>query len=168
MSEATLELPPWEARQREEARLFNPAFLATLLAAAAADHERTSGSGLPWPLAFIVPALVVYPDTRDELPANTNARLVNWISGHPVVRGQLAPRARALSPYVRESARFGMRQGALAFSGDRLHSSLDVAALRAGSSGETAECVTRAAFLGRWFTSVVDIASIYALFGVAP
>lgn len=168
MSAFAVELPAWENRQREEALLFNPAFLATLLAAAAADHERVSGSGLHWPLAFIVPALALYPDTRRELPANTNARLVNWISTHPNVRAQLPPRARALAPYVRESARFGMRQSALAFSGDRLHSSLDVATLRAQSSGEAAECVTLAAFVGRWFTSVVDVASIYALFGVAP
>jgi hypothetical protein len=168
MSALAVELPPWEARQREEALLFNPAFLATLLAAAAADHERVSQSGLQWTLAFIVPALVLYPDTRRELPANINARIVNWISTHPNVRTQLAPRARALAPYVRESARFGMRQGALAFSGDRLHSSLDVATLRVDSSGEAAECVTRAAFFGRWFTTVIDVASIYALFGVAP
>jgi hypothetical protein len=163
-----VELPRWEVRQREEALLFNPPFLATLLAAAAADHQRVSGRGLRWPLAFLVPPLVLYADTRDELPANTNARLVNWISGHPHVRAQLAPRARALAPFVRESARFGMRQGAFSFVEDRLHSPLDAASLRAATSGEAAECVTRAGFFGRWFASVVDTATIYALFGVAP
>jgi hypothetical protein len=164
----TTELLPWEVRQREEALLFNPAFLATLLAAAASDHERVADSGLRWPLAFIVPALVLFADTREELPANTNARLLNWISAHPQVRAQLAPRARALGPFVRESVRFGMGQGALTFLGDRLHSSLDAASLRAATSGEAQECVTRAAFFGRWFAGVVDVASIYALLGIAP
>jgi hypothetical protein len=163
-----VELPPWEARQREEALLFNPAFLATLLASAAADHERVGGSGLAWPLAFIVPSLTLFADTRSELPANTNARLVNWISAHANVRTQLAARAPTLAPFVREGARFGMRAGVMTIVGDRLHSALDAAALRANASGEAAECIGRAAFLGRWFTSVVDVASIYALFGVRP
>jgi ABC-three component (ABC-3C) system Middle Component 3 len=155
-------------RQREEALLFNPAFLATLLAATAADHERVSRMGIPWPLAFIVPPLVLYPDTRDQLPASTNSRLVNWISAHATVRAQLAPRARALAPYVREAARFGMREQALTLGGDRLRSPLEAASLRQRTSGETSECVTQAAFFGRWFSSVADVASIYALLGIAP
>lgn len=168
MSEGTVELPPWKSRQRQEAFLFNPAFLATLLAAAAADHERVGNDGLRWSLAFLVPPLALYADTRNELPANTNARLVNWISEHAGIRAQLAARAPTLAPFIREAARFGMRHGALAFGGDRLHSSIDAATLRAGATGEAAECVASAAFLGRWFQSVVDVASIYALFGVRP
>ena len=164
----TVELPPWEARQREEALLFNPAFLATLLAAAGSDHERVAGVGLPWALAFVAPPLVLFEDTRRELPANTNARLLNWISSHANVRVQLPPRARSMAPLVRESARFGMRTGAISFAGSRLHSTLDAASLRASASGEAEECIARAAFFGRWFASVVDVASVYALLGIAP
>jgi hypothetical protein len=164
----SVELLPWESRQPEEARLFNPAFLASLLAAAAADHERTSGEGILWALGFLVPALVLFADTRQTLPEKTNARVVNWISAQSTVRAQLVGRARALAPYVRESARFGMREGALVFVADRLVSPLTAAKLRAGSTGEAEVCIERAAFLGRWFTKVADIASVYALFGIAP
>lgn len=164
----TVELLPWESRQREEARLFNPAFLATLLAAAGGDHERVAGEGLLWTMAFLVPPLVLFEDTRSELPANTNARLLNWVSAHANVRAQLPSRTRSLAPLVRESARFGMRTGALSFAGGRLHSTLDAASLRAFASGEAEECIARAAFFGRWFASVADVASVYALFGIAP
>jgi len=164
----TVELLPWESRQREEALIFNPAFLATLLAAAAADHERIAGHGIPWTLAFIVPPLVLFEDTRSELPAKANARLLNWISSHANVRVQLPPRARSLAPFVRESARFGVRMGALSFAGDRLRSPLSAASLRAAASGEAEDCIERAAFLGRWFAHVVDVASVYALFGIQP
>jgi hypothetical protein len=162
------ELPSWESRQREEARLFNPAFLATLLAAAGSDHERVAGAGLPWALAFLVPPLVLFEDTRSELPANTNARLLNWVSSHANVRAQLPPRARSLAPLVREGARFGLRAGALSFAGGRLHSTLDAGSLRASAAGEAEECIARAAFFGRWFASVDDVTSVYALFGIAP
>lgn len=165
MSESLLQ---WESRQREEALLFNPAFLATLLAASASDHERIGGSGLPWALAFIVPSLALYEDTRSELPANTNARLLNWISSRSSVRAQLPPRARALAPLVREGARFGMRAGALSFTGSRLRSTLDASNLRSSAHGEAKQCIVSAAFLGRWFVSVADVASIYALLGIAP
>lgn len=161
-------LLPWESRQHEEALLFNPAFVTTLLAAAASEHERVGGAGLPWTLAFLVPSLVLFEDTRGELPANTNARLLNWISSHANVRAQLPPRARSLAPLVREGARFGMRTGALSFAGGRLHSALDAGSLRASASGEAEQCIARAAFLGRWVAAVVDVASVYALFGIAP
>jgi hypothetical protein len=163
-----LALPPWQERQREEAVLFNPAFLATLLAAAAADHERVADEGLRWPLAFLVPPLVLYADTRNELPDRTNARLINWISVHPGVRAQLASRAPMLAPFIREGARFGMRHGVLTFAGDRLYSSIDAATLRQSVTGEAAVCVARSAFVGRWFRGVGDVASIYALFGIRP
>jgi hypothetical protein len=168
MTETAFQLRPWEERQREEAFLFNPAFLATLLAAAAADHERSTGSGLRWSLAFLVPSLVLFGDTREELPPNTNARLVNWISSHPAVRARLAARAPLLAPFIREAARLGLRTGTLTFTGDRLRSSTAAATLRAGTSGEAAQCVERAAFLGRWFASVADVPSIYGLLGVRP
>jgi hypothetical protein len=161
-------LPPWQDRQREEAVLFNPAFLATLLAAAAADHQRVANEGIRWPLAFLVPPLALYADTRNELPVRTNARLINWISANPGVRAQLASRAPRLAPFIREGARFGMRYGILTFAGDRLLSSKEAASLRSSTTGEAALCVERSAFLGRWFRSVVDVASVYALFGIRP
>jgi hypothetical protein len=161
-------LPQWESRQREEALLFNPAFLTTLLAAASSDHERVVGTGMPWALAFLVPSLVLFEDTRGELPANTNARLLNWISSHANVRTQLPPRARSLGPLVRESARFGMRTGALSFEGDRLRSTLEANSLRSAAYGEAEQCISRAAFFGRWCATVVDVASVYALLGIAP
>lgn len=160
-------LLPWESRQREEALLFNPPFLTTLLAAAS-DHERVGGTGLPWTLAFVVSPLVLFEDTRGELPANTKARLLNCISSHANVRAQLPPRAQSLAPVIRESARFGMRTGALSFAGGRLHSRLDASSLRASASGEAEQCIARAAFFGRWFTAVVDVTSVYALFGITP
>ena len=162
------ELPPWSSRQREEAVLFNPAFLATLLAAAASDHQRVAGDGLRWTLAFIVPALVLFEDTRAELPANTNARLLNWINDHTNVCARLPQRARSLAPLVRESARFGMRAGALTFVEERLRSPLSAPTLRSGASAEARVCIERAAFLGRWFDGVADVASVYALFGISP
>jgi hypothetical protein len=164
----TVELLPWDARQREEALLFNPAFLATILAAAANDHTRVADQGIPWTLAFLVPPLVLFEDTRDKLPANTNARLINWISLSADVRALVRPRARSLAPFVRESARFGIRTGALSFEGARLNSPLVAGSLRAAASGEAKLCIERAAFLGRWFSSVVDVASVYALIGIAP
>ncbi len=165
MSEVLL---PWNARPREEAALFNPAFLAVLLSAAAGDHERIADSGMPWTLAFLVPPLVLFEDTRAELPERTNARVASWITTNSGVRGRLPLRARSLGPLVREGTRFGVRAGALRFEAERLTSRLDAVSLRASTSGEAKQCVEKAAFLGRWLTKVSDIASVYALLGISP
>src|SRR6266540_2320032 len=102
----------WTERPRVEATLLNPALLAVLIAAAAKDYE-TDGAGMPWPLAFIVPPLVLHRPTRDALPRNTRTHLSTWIRRQPLLRAGFPARAAAMVPLTREGLRFGLRAGVL-------------------------------------------------------
>jgi hypothetical protein len=157
----------WDHRPLEEARLFNPAFMLTLLAGATADYESVAEEGMPWLLAFLVPPLALAERTRDALPSSTHAHFANWISAHPDIRFEFGARARSLTALTQEALRLGVRTGVLEFDGPRLR-----ARSRPGkaqlTSAEVTECVKASRLIGRWFASRHGTTTIYGLLGVMP
>lgn len=157
----------WEERSRDEARLFNPAFLAAIMAAAAADYERSSEGPMPWLLGFAIPPLALTESTRQAMPASIRAHFANWLDEHPEVRLGFARRAPALTPLSREAMRLGVRTGLLSLEEGYLR-----ALCRPGSAQDTSDevkdCLHASRFFGRWFASRHDPTTIFGLLGVRP
>ena len=153
----------WAERPRIEATLLNPALLAVLLAAGARDYE-AQATRMPWPLAFLIPPLVLHRPTREALPRDTRTHLSTWIRRHPLLRAGFPDRAVAMAPLTREGIRFGLRAGVLERDGATLIGHLDTEP----SEGELRQLVRRAALVGRWVAKTDQPSTIFALFGVAP
>ena len=153
----------WAERPRVEATLLNPALLAVLLAAAARDYE-TQATRMPWPLAFLIPPLVLHRPTREALPRDTRTHLSTWIRRQPLLRAGFPDRAAAMVPLTREGIRFGLRAGVLARDGASLTGHLDTEP----PEGELRQLVRRAALVGRWLAKTDQPSTIFALLGVAP
>jgi ABC-three component (ABC-3C) system Middle Component 3 len=153
----------WAERPRVKATLLNPALVAVLLAAAARDYE-TEAAGMPWPLAFLVPPLILHRPTRDALPRNTRTHLSTWIRRHPLLRAGFPNRAAAMVPITREGIRFGLRAGVLARHGAALTGHLAAEP----PAGELRQLVRRAALVGRWLAKTDQPSTVFALLGVAP
>lgn len=153
----------WTERPRVEATLLNPALVAVLLASAARDYE-TDGVGMPWPLAFLVPPLVLHRPTREALPRNTRTHFSTWIRRYPLLRAGFPDRAAAMVPITREGVRFGLRAGVLARQGAALSGHLDVEA----PAGELRQLIRQAALVGRWLAKTDQPSTVFALLGVAP
>lgn len=157
----------WADRPVEEARLLNPAFLAAVLTAAAADFEATSGEPMPWTLSFLVPPLCLHERTREALPRNTRTHLSSWIQRNPEVRLAFGRRARPLVPLVQEALRLALRSGTLEILDGALRASTTSRA-RDEHSVEVTDCFRAARFVGRWFAGRHDLPTIFALLGVRP
>jgi hypothetical protein len=153
----------WAERPRVEATLLNPALLAVLLAGAAKDYE-TEEPGMPWPLAFLVPPLVLHRPTRDALPRDSRTHLSTWIRREPLLRAGFPARAAAMVPLTREGLRLGLRAGVLDRDGARLTGHLDAEA----PAGELRQLINRAALVGRWLAKTDQPSTVFALLGVAP
>jgi hypothetical protein len=153
----------WTERPRVEATLLNPALIAVLLAAAARDYDSPSAR-MPWPLAFLVPPLVLHRPTRDALPRDTRTHLSTWIRRQPLLRAGFPARAAAMVPLTREGLRFGLRAGVLARDGASLIGHLDAEA----PAGELRQLVQRAGLVGRWMAKTDQPSTVFALLGVAP
>jgi hypothetical protein len=162
----------WRERPRDQANLFNPAFLAVLIERCAYGHRERSGEGIPWPLVFIALPVVLHRETREDLPKAVTSSMAAWTGSHALLVARLPERARALQPYVREALLFALAHGLVRLEGDRL---LSRNLARPGEEQPWREptedfrsCATKAAFFGRWCAVAGLPATVFALWGVRP
>lgn len=161
----------WQGESREEAHLFNPAFLSVLLGCAAYGYSRAADRDMPFPLAFLVSPLVLHQGTREAFPRSTATSLVAWIGAHPELLIGFADRARAFVPHTRQALLFGGMHGALVFSSSGDISSTGmrgVQKLIAESTSEVRDCIRRATFVGKWFAQSGSPETVMVLWGVSP
>lgn len=156
-------------RPAERDALYNPPFIALILAQAAAEHEARADSGLPFSLAFLVAPIVLHGPTRQALPRQARSKMALWLEEHPVQRAGLGRRAASLTPAVRAGIRYGLRSGALALNEATLTApkpkvrSNDIVL-----SAEVDDILKRARSVGGWFALAGSASSIYALWRVKP
>jgi hypothetical protein len=156
-------------RPAERDALYNAAFMALILAQAAAEHEARTDSGLPFSLAFLVAPIVLHAPTRQALPRQARSKMAPWLEAHQVQRAGLGRRAASLVPAVRAGIRHGLRSGALALNEATLTAlrpkvqSDDVVL-----SAEVDEILKRAQYVGGWFALAGSPSGIYALWRVKP
>ena len=166
-------MQPWPRRAVEEANLFNPAFCAALLAKATGDHLKKVGRSLPFALSFLVLPIVLHRGTRLSLPGSTITSLLSWVQEN---RDQLVDfpiRVSRLRSITKEALLFGVQHQTLVLTNDggvavggKHQSATDRRTVL--FTDEARECVDRAGFVGRWFSSAGTTATIYAAWGVAP
>lgn len=160
-----------ELGSSEEVALFNPAFLARLLRAAIASHERDAASGMPVALAFLVLPLVLHKPTREDLPAKASSQMQKWIREHPRHLATLDGHVLGMRPFVSAAIRFGLRHGVLTTSSGTLGAGelqRRSPRLAAAETSEIDDCVRVSSFLGRWFARQPDAATLLALWGLKP
>lgn len=164
--------PAWSERPREEANLFNPAFLSQLVDRIAVGHTKTAESGIAWPLVYLALPIVLHKPTRDALPGSISTSMASWTRDHPLLVRTLAPRARSLRPHVTEALLFGLSHDAIHLDAARI-----VPGRRARRSpnlpwreptADYRECTDRATFVGRWCGTAGLPATIFALWGARP
>jgi hypothetical protein len=162
-------MSPQGGRPAERDALYNPAFIALILARAAAEHERRTGDGLPFALAFLVAPIVLHGPTRRELPKQARSKMALWLEEHPVQRAGLGRRAASLVPPVRAGIRYGLRSRTLILEDANLTAAkIGVPGDEITLSAEVNNILTRASFMGGWFALAGPASSIYALWRVEP
>lgn len=162
----------WGVRPREQANLFNPAFLALLIERSAKGHEERSGNGLPWPLVALALPVVLHKETREALPERVTSSMAAWTGANPLLVAPLIDRARSLGPLVRESLLFGLSHQLVILEGDRLRSG-SLAKRKPNSpwrepTDDFRSCATAASFFGRWCAVSGLPATVFALWGARP
>lgn len=163
----------WEKRVVEEANLFNPAFCAALLAKTTDDYRRKGGQLFPFALSFLVLPIVLHRQTRLSLPGSTLSSLLPWIQDNRDQLVDFPKRVTRLRGITREALLFAVQHQTLVLSdegrlalGSRHRSATE---RRTGLfTDEARECLDRAGFLGRWFSSAGTTATIFSAWGISP
>jgi len=165
----------WKERNKEEQRLLNPSFCATLLWNAAtgfAVEKSHYGPLMPIEEAFLVLAMVLHKETRDILPRSPATSLAVWATENPLARATVADRARVLVPFTKEALLFGGLHGLLEFPPHSVAANpewrVKISRTLNQTSDEVRFCSKRAAFLGRWFALSGNAETVMSVIGVRP
>jgi hypothetical protein len=165
-------VPAWPQRAREEANLFNPAFLGQLVDRVATGHSERAQGGLPWALSFLALPVLLHKPTRDALPRDVRTSMGAWTQSHPLLIASLPERARSLRPLISEALLFSLTHGLVGHEGGKL---LPGSRARRNPNDPWREptedfraCATRATFFGRWCATSGLPATVFALWEVRP
>lgn len=166
---ATRNTEPVPPLQRlDEDALFNPAYVATLIATAAGAHRRAVHARLPLEIAFLVPLLTLPAAVRRELPGNAKAYLSTWLDRHPAVRPALLRLAPAHAPSTRRALRFGIAHDLFDIDAQGVAAGPGLRSVTAQASSDVAEILAAAALVGRWLPRTGPPAAVYNAFGLRP
>jgi hypothetical protein len=156
-------------RPLERESLYNPAFMALLIAQLVTAYEAKAKRGMPLSLIFLAAPVVLHGPTRDALPSQARHKMASWLEHHPILRAGLAPRARSLAGDVRGGLRRGLRAGTLTLENSALTSSKPkLKGKDIVLSAEVDYILKRAELVGGWFGLSGSPAGIYALWRVRP
>ncbi|MEM8641398.1 MAG: three component ABC system middle component [Cyanobacteria bacterium P01_G01_bin.54] len=162
---------PWMERPTEVARLFNPAFLATLLWFCARGYSDIDVQGIPYPLIFVAIPVVLRKSTREKLPRTTRTNLLGWLANNPESQVRFAEQAAYLVPLIKEGVLFATNGNRLELSNLRLlvvSEPENLGTFLKQASTEVGDCTKKAEFVGRWFAKSGDYKTVMALWGVMP
>jgi len=159
----------WSEQSTEQARLLNPAFLASLVWGCANGYSKVDKRGVPYPLLFVAMPAVLQKATREILPRSARTSLAAWLVDNPQVHAGFAERAMALVPLVKAGILFGANGQLLDAPSPRIlavRRPRSLARFLREASNEVATCMKKAEFVGKWFASSGDHTTIMALWGV--
>lgn len=157
----------------EDRRLLNPAFVGSIVIRAIHGHEKeASAGGLPFVYSFLIPPLVLHPETRERLPIAIVTKLIPWTERNSELLIPFGRRIAELAPATRDGVFLFattnlIRLGAAA----RLTSVASARALttyeRTTGSTEVSDCLKKAYFVGRWLASAGTVATVLTALGVS-
>lgn len=157
---------------RSEAHaLFNPAFMALLLARYVQGHEEVQNeTPAPYFLAHIALPMAVNSTVQDRLTYNIASLLGTWSNSNPDLLANLPEQIAALQIHTQAGISFALRHRIVAADGAGFRSiAKAVGAMpKARDEQDLARCQRTARYLGRWFARTNDVAVISALIGVRP
>lgn len=166
-------LPKWDFRPQDVAALLNPAFDGLLLHRAATGYHQESGTGMPFPIMFLVLPIILHEPTRNRLPAKVTTHLATWLQDERDAVLGFGDRTADLVPYTQEAILFLTSHGLLDF--DRKERCVvgkskfkrGVGNLTA-SSVELQACHEAALAVGRWLALSGNPTTLYSLLGIRP
>ena len=166
-------LEPWEQRPAEEANLFNPAFIGSLIFEFSKAFQKGKPEGVPMTYLPIALAVSLHRNTRLRLPSSTVTALYEWVQDNEDVLIGLNERINGLVPYIREAIRFSLQHGTiqcgeghlLQIGNQKAHFS---APFMKDTTAEVSDTINKTKFLARWFLKSGSEGSILACWGVRP
>jgi hypothetical protein len=163
------EKPSMRRVPADAAALFNPAYCAAILHRLCSGYQFAGASGIPYALAFLALPIVLHETSAERLPSSARTRFHTWLLDHPEILIGFADRARSLAPFVRDAISFGLKSQVIQLvESDRLSASKSTQLAKWRKSPYNVATAERALILGKLFSQIDEISTVFTFFGVRP
>ncbi|MGW5216149.1 three component ABC system middle component [Streptomyces sp. NPDC004051] len=156
-------MPSGIRRPQAVAAFLNPALVGAVQAVIAHEYALKRNRAMVWPLALVLPVLVLHRSTREALPPSIRTHLPTWVARHPALLAGFGARVDSTLPVLREGLRFAIRYGLIRV-GDGVVQAAPVS--MRGVDGELREVLKAARLVGKWAATVDQPSTLLALLGV--
>ena len=162
---------PWKQRPPEEAYLFNPAFLGSLIFEFVKEYSKQKSEAAPLEYIPIFLAIVLHKSTKQRLPHSTVTSLYDWLQENEDSKIDIDKRIIGLMPYIKESLRFSISRDTLKLGKGHgvvlgeVKAHFTANFLRETTT-ETKEIIDRSKFVARWFAKSGSEISIMGAWGI--
>ena len=161
---------PYNKHISEYSNLLNPSFCAIILYSTVAEFQKKSKSGLSFPLLYLILPIILHQSTRNRVNSKTN--MVVWLQRNADTLVGFPERARSLVSFTNEAIELLLYQQITSIDGSNLTITKPISKSPIdkfiATDSEIADCIQKAAHLGRWFFNMRTDESIYAAWGVKP
>ena len=125
---------------------------------------------MPYALVYLVLPLILHEQMRNSLPRSISMKMHAWLTENPWVRIEFGHHTKNLMKFTNEALIFAIQRNTLVLDelGNLRHVSRRQAMPEWPANSETADCLRRAALVGKWFAESGDIMTIYTMFGIRP
>ena len=160
----------WSKRTPEISNLLNPSFCATILYSTVAEFQKKAKTGLSFPLLYLILPIILHQGTRNRVNSKTN--MVVWLQRNADVLVGFSNRARSLVFFTNEAVEFLLYHQIMSIDVGNLTIKKPISKSKVdkftATDSEIADCIQKAAHLGRWFFNMRTDDSVYAAWGVRP
>ena len=163
----------WQWRPAEEANLFNPAFVGSIIYEFVREFQRGKPDGAPLTYLPIALTISLHRPMRNRLPYSTITPLYAWVQDNEDLLIRFHERVMGLLPYIREAIGFSMQQQTIQFGKGHLiqigeANAYFPASFLRDTTTEVSDVIKRSQFVARWFLKSGSEASILACWGLRP
>lgn len=154
MSRPTEVMSPFASRPPEAMALYNSVLISELLVNACWAKEQRDGTGLPWPVVYLILPLTLHPETRDSLPRDRRITLARWAVQNQDLLADMEYRVANMVPVTKRAIRHGLRVGRLGLDGTNLMALSKPKKVEPQWSDELKASVRASRFCAQWFTEI--------------
>ena len=163
-------IPNWDNRPTIVANILNPAFCGEILRVTIKSYELEKKEAFPFSLLFIVLPIILHKNIRGSLPKTTTKKFYEWLEENNKTKLFLPEKIKNLVPYTRESISFLIYYEALSLDnkGNVSVNRYRKKKIHYTNDSEIKEIFNKAKMIGKWFTYVGEVRTIYTLLGIKP
>ncbi len=164
-------LEAWENRPPEEANLYNPAFLGSLIFEFVKAFDKEKPNQTPMTLIPVALSIVLFAKSRKRLPNSTVTSFYDWVQRNEDLLIGFAKRTADFVPNFKEGLRFAILGKAISI-GEEHYLILGLQRVHfpqsfiKDTSAEVKDIINKTKFVSRWLVKSGSETSILSACGV--